>query len=145
MTELLKAEQAMLQALRMRLRELALERRASMSEAPFAETDIQRAEFDAQLAQFEIFAEIEEERERRLPPRYERLQQIRAWEVSSGKQFDIDVVARMVRMASLRLGIRCRRHSEEKAIQASAGIKFEDLPSIRTESGGDLSPTPASC
>jgi hypothetical protein len=120
----------MLDALQMRLRELALERHASMSEAPFAEADVRSAEKEALIAQTEIFDGIEDERERRLPPRYERLKEIRAWEVGSRQQLDIDDVARMVCMASLKLGIRSRRHSEEEAIEASSGIKFEDLPSI---------------
>ena len=101
-----------------------------MNEAPLVETDIQRAEIEARIAQFEIFAGIDDEREGAFPPRYERLQDVRAWEVGSGKRFDIDDVARMVRMASLKLGIRSRRHSEQRAIEASRGIKFDNLPSI---------------
>jgi hypothetical protein len=120
----------LLDALKERLPELALETRASMNEAPLVETDIQRAEIEARIAQFEIFAGIEDERERRLPPRHERLQEIRAWEVGSVKRFDIDEVARMVRMASLILGIRSRRHSGQRAIEASRGVKFDNLPSI---------------
>jgi hypothetical protein len=120
----------LLDALKERLRELALETRAAMNEAPLVETDIQRAEIEARIAQFEIFAGIDDERERRLPSRCERLQDVRAWEVGSGKRFDIDDVARMVRMASLKLGIRSRRHSEQRAIEASRGIKFDNLPSI---------------
>jgi hypothetical protein len=101
-----------------------------MSEASFAEADVRTAEKEALIARTDIFDGIEDERERRLPPRYERLKEIRAWEVSGGQQLDIDDVARRVRMASLKLGIRSRRHSEEEAIEASSGIKFEDLPSI---------------
>jgi hypothetical protein len=101
-----------------------------MSEAPFAEADLRTAETEALVAQVEILDGIEDERQKHLPARYERLRETRAWEVGRGEPFDDDDAARKVRKASLRLGIRSRRHSEEKAIEASRGIKFKDLPSI---------------
>jgi hypothetical protein len=128
------APDPLLEALQRRLRELAFEAHTSISEEPLAEADIRPIEMEALIAQADIFDGIDDERERRLPPRYERVKEIRAWEVGGGKQFDIDEVARMVRMASLKLGIRSRRHSEEEAIKASRGIKFEDLPSIEQRS-----------
>jgi hypothetical protein len=108
---------------------LALEERTIMNEAPLAEADVRRAEIAAKTAQAEIFLAIGDERQSRLPTRYERLRELRAWE-ANGELFGIDFAARLVRMAALRLGIRSRRHSEEEAIEASRGIKFQNLPSV---------------
>ena len=121
---------SLLDALKLRLRELASERLASMSETQPAEADVRHAESEALIAQVDIFDRIDDEREKRLPARYERLRETRAWEVGRGEPFDDNDVARKVRMASLKLGIRSRHHSEEEAIEASRGIRFEDLPSI---------------
>jgi hypothetical protein len=124
------AADPLLDALRARLLELALEARGSIGETQPAEAEVRRAQSEALIAQVEILSEIEDERQKRTPEPYERLRETRAWEVGSGEQFDDDDVARMVRMASLKLGIRSRHHSEEEAIEASRGIKFEALPSI---------------
>jgi hypothetical protein len=114
----------------MRLRELASEPRASVNEAqPVGESDGRLAERAALLAQVNIFSAIHDERRSRLPDRYKRLREFRAWKVG-GQPFDIDQAARLVRIGSLKLGIRSRRHSEEEAIEASSGIKFQDLPSV---------------
>jgi hypothetical protein len=120
----------LLDSLKLRLRDLALERHASTSDTQPAEVDVRHAESEALIAQVDIFDGIENEREKRLPARYERSRETRAWEVGRGEPFDEDDAARKARMASLRLGIRSRHHSEEEAIEASRGIEFEDLPSI---------------
>jgi hypothetical protein len=124
------ARDPLLDALQARLRELALEARGSISETQPAGADDRHAQSEALIAQVEILSEIEDERQKRVPEPYERLRETRVWEVGRGEPFGDDDVARMVRMVSLRLGIRSRHHSEEEAIEASRGIKFEDLPSI---------------
>jgi hypothetical protein len=123
------AQDPVLDALRMQLRELALEARASVNEEPVMEADVRRAELEAQIAQAGIFLAIQDERQNRRLPGYERLRALRAWKVE-GEPFDIDHAARLVRIVSLKLEIRSRRHSEEEAIEASKGVKFQDLPSI---------------
>jgi hypothetical protein len=73
---------------------------------------------------------IQDERLRRLTAAYERRRDYRASKAGRGQPFDPDFAARLVRIASLKLGIRSRRHSEQEAFEASRGIKFEGLPSI---------------
>jgi hypothetical protein len=68
-------------------------------------------------------------RRAQLPTREKLLLELRAWKVE-GKPFDIDFLACLARIASLKLGIRSRRHSEEEAIDISMGIKFRDLATI---------------
>ena len=117
-----------LEALQTRLRELALGA-VSRGGRPSSEADVRYAELKAQIAQTEILLATQDARGVQLPMRYERLRELRAWKVE-GEPLDIDFVARLVRITSFRLGIRSRRHSEEEAIEASKGIKFQDLPAI---------------
>lgn len=124
----------MLQALRLRLQNLALESIAATNGAPFERADLRLAETAALVTQSEIFAEIDRAEKRLLlPARSEHLQdylqKIREWEVGR-EPFEINDAARQVRIASLKLGIRSRRHSEEEAIDASVGVKYDDLPII---------------
>jgi transposase len=124
------ARDPLLDVLQLRLRGLAREGFAAANGGAFGEVDARRVEIEAQLAQTDIFVAIEDEKRSRLPERYERLRAIRAWEVGKGEPFETDDAARKVRMASLKLGIASRRHSEEEAIEASRGIKYEDLSTI---------------
>jgi hypothetical protein len=123
------APDPLLDALQTRLREMALEARASTNKGQIKD-DALSVDVEVQIAQAEIFWAINDERRSRLPPRYERRRSIRAWEVGSGELFDEDQAARLARMCSLRLGIRSRRHSKDEAFEASRGIKFRDLPTI---------------
>jgi hypothetical protein len=102
---------------------------ASTNERAIEEVDVRTAEREAQVAQAQIFWAIQVERQSRKPARYLRLRELRNWKIE-GEPFDIDHAARLARFGSLKLGISSRRHSEEEAIQASSGIKFQDLPSV---------------
>jgi hypothetical protein len=123
------AQSPVLDALRIRLVELALEARASKKETVVTKADNISPEIEARIAQAEIFWVIEQERQNRRPTRYKLLRELREWKVE-GEPFDIDFATRLVRIGSLRLGIRSRRHSEEEAIEASKGLKYESLASI---------------
>jgi hypothetical protein len=120
----------LLEALRARFLELALEVPGLMNEAPRAEPDVLRAESKANIAQYDVFSAINDERQRLLASAYERRRGSRARQADKRNPADIDFVARLVRLESLKLGIRSRAHSEEEAIEASRNIKYEDLPSI---------------
>jgi hypothetical protein len=124
------ARNPILETLKKRLRDLALEARVAANQTPLAEADVRRAETDARIAQTRIFFAMQDERRDRLPLRYERLRELREWRADKSQLFNIDFVVRLVRIESLRLGIGSRRHSNEEAIEASVGIKFSDLPSI---------------
>lgn len=123
------APNPILEALKARLREMALEARASRNQASVADDEVRSLDKEARIAQAEIFLAIRDERQNRRPDRYERQLELREWEVA-GEPFDVDFAARLVRIASLKCGRRSRRYSEEKAIEASSGIKFQDLPAI---------------
>jgi hypothetical protein len=123
------ARDPVLDGLQARLRELALEARASINEPPMSYEE-SNAEIEALTARAEIFWAIDDERRRRRPPRYECRRAIRAWEVGCGESFEEDEAARLARIGSLRLGIRSRHHSEEEAIEGSRGVKFGDLPIV---------------
>jgi hypothetical protein len=101
-----------------------------MNEAPSAEVSAQSPKMKAMFAQHDIFCAIGDERQRLRAAGHERLQEARERQIGQRELFDIDSVPRLVRIESLKLGIRSRRHSEEEAIEASKGVKFEDLPSI---------------
>jgi hypothetical protein len=133
------AQDPILNALKSKLREIALAH-ASRKERAVGEVDVRTAEKEAQVAQAEIFLAIQDEQQNRRSKRYEhesegepehykRQRELRKWKVA-GEPFDIDSAARLVRIGSLRLGIRSRRHSEEEAIEASKGLKYESLASI---------------
>jgi hypothetical protein len=117
------------QELRLRLYDLALANIAGKIDAPVEGADRRCAEIKSRLALAEIFAAIDVERKRLIPPRYEYTRQMYEWKIG-GEPFVIDDAARKVRIASLRSGIRSRRHSEEEAIEASRGVSYKDLPSI---------------
>ena len=113
--------------LQARLRELALQKYTS--EVPLPEANVRSVELEVSIAQADIFLAIQDERLRRLTAPYERRRNHRASEGRLGL-FDQDFVARLVRVESLKRGIRSRRHSEQEAVEASTEITFVGLPSI---------------
>ena len=114
---------SLLDVLKARLRELALRKYTS------EEANVRSVELEVSIAQADIFLAVQDERLRCLTAPYERRRNHRASEGRWGI-FDQDFVARLVRVESLKLGIRSRRHSEQEALEASTEITFEGLPSI---------------
>jgi hypothetical protein len=95
-----------------------------------------RSALDIKISKTQIFLDLNHEQLKLIPPSLSHQKrtekEIRNWAAgkgSHGPPFCPDFAARLVRIESLRRGVRSRRFSEENAIWASKGVGYADLTS----------------
>ena len=85
---------------------------------------------EIRITKARIFVELSLEQSKLIPPGVGRQREMRNWRAGKEKYwppFSSDWAAKLVRKASLRMGVRSRRYSEAKAIEASTNVTYADL------------------